>query len=131
MAQKNLTGPPTKARYTCMSVCLSVCRTAASLPCRIGYAPSSATAALPNQTQPNHIIDRSKHIHRASSVLNRNVREFGVARLFDGSHDSCWNSEQVYIKMPRLRVVDGCMAYTYARRQPQAAHAARPSIEFG
>lgn len=44
----------------------------------------------PPLIQPIHI-----HIYRASSVLNRNVREFGVARLFDGGHDSCWNSEQV------------------------------------
>ncbi|KAM3570007.1 hypothetical protein VYU27_007904, partial [Nannochloropsis oceanica] len=31
---------------------------------------------------------------RVSSVLNRNVKEFGVAHLFDGSPDTCWNSDQ-------------------------------------
>lgn len=32
---------------------------------------------------------------RVSSVLNRNVREFGAAHMFDGSDITCWNSAQV------------------------------------
>ncbi len=31
---------------------------------------------------------------RVSSVLNRNVKEFGKKHLFDGKEDTCWNSEQ-------------------------------------
>lgn len=31
---------------------------------------------------------------RVSSVLNRNVKEFGKKHLFDGKDDTCWNSEQ-------------------------------------
>ncbi|EKU22089.1 nuclear receptor 2c2-associated protein [Nannochloropsis gaditana CCMP526] len=31
---------------------------------------------------------------KVSSVLHRNVREFGAAHMFDGSSDSCWNSDQ-------------------------------------
>lgn len=31
---------------------------------------------------------------RVSSVLNRNVKEFGKKFLFDGRDDTCWNSEQ-------------------------------------
>ncbi len=29
-----------------------------------------------------------------SSVLNRNVKEFGKGYLFDGRDDTCWNSDQ-------------------------------------
>ena len=99
MTQQDLTGPPTKARYTCMSVCLSVAQSQQHL-CplsAIGYAVVGyCCPAQPDPTQkPKSTIEQ--HQHRASSVLNRNVREFGVARLFDGSHDSCWNSEQVDI----------------------------------
>ncbi len=31
---------------------------------------------------------------RVSSVLNRNVKEFGKKFLFDGREDTCWNSDQ-------------------------------------
>ena len=31
---------------------------------------------------------------KVSSVLNRNVKEFGKKHLFDGNEDTCWNSEQ-------------------------------------
>jgi len=31
---------------------------------------------------------------RVSSVLNRNVKEFGKKHLFDGKDDTCWNSDQ-------------------------------------
>lgn len=31
---------------------------------------------------------------RVSSVLNRNVKEFGKKYLFDGREDTCWNSDQ-------------------------------------
>lgn len=31
---------------------------------------------------------------RVSSVLNRNVKEYGKKFLFDGREDTCWNSEQ-------------------------------------
>ncbi|NWI69771.1 NR2CA protein, partial [Todus mexicanus] len=31
---------------------------------------------------------------RVSSVLNRDVKQFGKQHLFDGSEESCWNSDQ-------------------------------------
>ncbi len=31
---------------------------------------------------------------RVSSVLNRNVKEYGKKFLFDGREDTCWNSDQ-------------------------------------
>jgi hypothetical protein len=31
---------------------------------------------------------------KVSSVLNRNVKEFGKQFLFDGREDTCWNSDQ-------------------------------------
>lgn len=31
---------------------------------------------------------------KVSSVLNRNVKEFGKHFLFDGREDTCWNSDQ-------------------------------------
>ncbi|NXA65066.1 NR2CA protein, partial [Mohoua ochrocephala] len=32
--------------------------------------------------------------HRVSSVLNRDVKQFGKQHLFDGSEETCWNSDQ-------------------------------------
>jgi hypothetical protein len=32
---------------------------------------------------------------RVSSVLNKDVKQFGKQFLFDGSEETCWNSEQV------------------------------------
>ncbi|NXO63781.1 NR2CA protein, partial [Phainopepla nitens] len=32
---------------------------------------------------------------RVSSVLNRDVKQFGKQHLFDGSEETCWNSDQV------------------------------------
>jgi hypothetical protein len=31
---------------------------------------------------------------RVSSVLNRRVKEFGKEKMFDGSSETCWNSDQ-------------------------------------
>ncbi|XP_039254877.2 nuclear receptor 2C2-associated protein-like [Styela clava] len=31
---------------------------------------------------------------RVSSVLNRDVKQFGKKHLFDGDDDTCWNSDQ-------------------------------------
>ncbi|KAL3866821.1 hypothetical protein ACJMK2_044083 [Sinanodonta woodiana] len=31
---------------------------------------------------------------RVSSVLNRDVKQFGKKHLFDGKEDTCWNSDQ-------------------------------------
>ncbi|NWU73227.1 NR2CA protein, partial [Pterocles burchelli] len=31
---------------------------------------------------------------RVSSVLNRDVKQFGKKRMFDGSEETCWNSDQ-------------------------------------
>ena len=32
---------------------------------------------------------------RVSSVLNRDVKQFGKKYLFDGEEETCWNSDQV------------------------------------
>jgi len=34
-------------------------------------------------------------IIRVSSVLNRNTKAFGKQHLFDGSDETCWNSDNV------------------------------------
>ena len=34
-------------------------------------------------------------VFRVSSVLNRDVKQFGKKFLFDGHDDTCWNSDQV------------------------------------
>ncbi|XP_010604793.1 nuclear receptor 2C2-associated protein isoform X2 [Fukomys damarensis] len=47
---------------------------------------------------------------RVSSVLNRNIRQFGKKHLFDQDEETCWNSDQgpcqwVTLKFPqRVRV---------------------------
>ncbi|XP_078527642.1 nuclear receptor 2C2-associated protein [Lissotriton helveticus] len=33
-------------------------------------------------------------VSRVSSVLNRDVKQFGKKYLFDGNEDTCWNSDQ-------------------------------------
>ena len=42
----------------------------------------------------NLLSSSDKFQARVSSVLNRNVKEFGKKFLFDGREDTCWNSEQ-------------------------------------
>lgn len=32
---------------------------------------------------------------RVSSVLNKNVKEFGKQNMFDDSNETCWNSDSV------------------------------------
>uniref|UniRef100_A0A8C1VH41 Nuclear receptor 2C2-associated protein n=1 Tax=Cyprinus carpio TaxID=7962 RepID=A0A8C1VH41_CYPCA len=32
---------------------------------------------------------------RVSSVLNRDVRQFGKKFMFDSNEETCWNSDQV------------------------------------
>ncbi|NXJ96483.1 NR2CA protein, partial [Corythaixoides concolor] len=32
--------------------------------------------------------------HRVSSVLNRDVKQFGKKHMFDASEETCWNSDQ-------------------------------------
>jgi len=49
---------------------------------------------------------------RVSSVLNRNVKEFGKKHLFDGKEDTCWNSEQgspqwIHLAFDENQSVDG------------------------
>ena len=34
---------------------------------------------------------------RVSSVLNRDVKQFGKQFMFDGDDETCWNSDQVGI----------------------------------
>ena len=46
-----------------------------------------------------HIIGVDVHWspHRVSSVLNRDVRQFGKSFMFDGDDETCWNSDQVHV----------------------------------
>ena len=34
-------------------------------------------------------------VHRVSSVLNRDIKQFGKRCMFDGLEETCWNSDQV------------------------------------
>lgn len=45
-------------------------------------------------TNNNLLSDPGRFSAKVSSVLNRNVKEFGKKFLFDGREDTCWNSEQ-------------------------------------
>ena len=36
---------------------------------------------------------------RVSSVLNRDVKQFGKKYMFDSNEETCWNSDQVSFKM--------------------------------
>ncbi|KAM6396013.1 nuclear receptor 2C2-associated protein isoform 2-T2 [Rhynochetos jubatus] len=55
---------------------------------------------------------------RVSSVLNRDVKQFGKKHMFDGSEETCWNSDQVsqlHIQFQggfssRLCTLEGCRA---------------------
>ncbi|XP_031948437.1 nuclear receptor 2C2-associated protein isoform X2 [Corvus moneduloides] len=40
---------------------------------------------------------------RVSSVLNRDVKQFGKQHLFDGSEETCWNSDQP-VKVSQLHI---------------------------
>lgn len=35
--------------------------------------------------------------HRVSSVLNRDVKQFGKKYMFDTNEETCWNSDQVIL----------------------------------
>uniref|UniRef100_A0A4X2M8B4 Nuclear receptor 2C2 associated protein n=1 Tax=Vombatus ursinus TaxID=29139 RepID=A0A4X2M8B4_VOMUR len=37
----------------------------------------------------------SQTVSRVSSVLNRDVKQFGKKNLFDEQDETCWNSDQV------------------------------------
>lgn len=40
------------------------------------------------------LSDQANFSAKVSSVLNKNVKEFGKKFLFDGREDTCWNSDQ-------------------------------------
>jgi len=42
----------------------------------------------------NLLANKSEFSAKVSSVLNKNVKEFGKQFLFDGREDTCWNSDQ-------------------------------------
>lgn len=42
----------------------------------------------------NLLSDLSTFSCKVSSVLNRNIKEFGKKHLFDGCEETCWNSDQ-------------------------------------
>lgn len=39
------------------------------------------------------LLKENKFICRVSSVLNKNVKEFGKQNMFDDSNETCWNSD--------------------------------------
>jgi len=44
---------------------------------------------------------------RVSSVLNRQVREYGKMFMFDGREDTCWNSDQGSPQWVKIEFSDG------------------------
>ena len=72
---------------------------------QVRRSSSSPAQAPPRLISPLHRTDPPYpfispfhvHILRVSSVLNRNVKDFGAVHLFDGSPDTCWNSDQVKV----------------------------------
>jgi len=40
------------------------------------------------------LLSNNSYTAKVSSVLNRNVREFGKKFMFDACEDTCWNSDQ-------------------------------------
>ena len=47
-----------------------------------------------SSNQNNLLSDNSLFSAKVSSVLNKNVKEFGKKFLFDDREDKCWNSDQ-------------------------------------
>ncbi|NWZ29990.1 NR2CA protein, partial [Asarcornis scutulata] len=43
---------------------------------------------------PSHPRDGDTHPRRVSSVLNRDVKQFGKKHMFDANEETCWNSDQ-------------------------------------
>ena len=53
------------------------------------------------------LCDPDSFACKVSSVLNRNVKEFGKKFLFDGREDTCWNSEQGKPQFIHIQFNDG------------------------
>jgi len=49
---------------------------------------------MASSNQNNLLSDSSLFSAKVSSVLNKNVKEFGKKFLFDDREDTCWNSDQ-------------------------------------
>lgn len=49
---------------------------------------------MASSNQNNLLSDNSSFNAKVSSVLNKNVKEFGKKFLFDDREDTCWNSDQ-------------------------------------
>ena len=49
---------------------------------------------MASSKQNNLLSDNSSFNAKVSSVLNKNVKEFGKKFLFDDREDTCWNSDQ-------------------------------------
>jgi hypothetical protein len=58
---------------------------------------------------------------RASSVLRKNAKEFGPARMFDGSDDTCWNSDQVRLA-PTIRACLPRASQFHSKGSPQVLY---------
>lgn len=48
---------------------------------------------------------------RVSSVLNRDVKQYGKKYMFDINEDTCWNSDQVKVEVFLLVTVPECCVY--------------------
>lgn len=62
------------------------------------------------------LSDKSTFTPKVSSVLNKNVKEFGKKFLFDGREDTCWNSDQ---GSPQFVVISFSAPQTQTIRQLQ------------
>ena len=49
---------------------------------------------MANEISRNILSDKSLFKAKVSSVLGKNVKEFGKQFLFDDHEDTCWNSDQ-------------------------------------
>lgn len=52
--------------------------------------------------------------YRVSSVLNRNVKEYGKKYLFDGDVETCWNSEAHTNQFIIINLVDNRLLKSFA-----------------
>lgn len=51
-------------------------------------------ASSSSSSNSNLLSEKSQFSAKVSSVLNKNVKEFGKKFLFDNREDTCWNSDQ-------------------------------------
>ncbi len=59
-----------------------------------GCSLSIKTTTNLSMTLENNLLKENKKI-KVSSVLQRDVKNYGKQYLIDGNEDTCWNSDQV------------------------------------